>query len=410
MERKQFEIACPCCSSLILVDVRTGQILRTRKATPLDEAGRPVGSQGDWNEALGRVQGRKEGGQSKLDAALDREKRREQDLDDLFKRAKKRPKRAIRRIHPPPDPPAVVAGATHRRIVVAPPRWLGYDLRPMNPSRYQAVKAYKNQAFLNSPDARLLRILSEYLEPQARFRELQIRDTIVIFGSARILSREQAEAELTRARSEAGDVERAEVNLKMSHYYEATRELAFRLTEWSKGLEGNDRRFAVCSGGGPGIMEAANRGASEAKGVNVGLNISLPFEQEGNPYITRRLAFEFHYFFMRKYWFAYLAKAIVAMPGGFGTFDEFMEVVTLIQTFKIKKRMPVVLFGNEYWNEVVDFDAMAKWGTISPEDLELFHRTDSVDDAFEYITGELAHYLTEKVHDDGEEAPVESVG
>jgi uncharacterized protein (TIGR00730 family) len=277
----------------------------------------------------------------------------------------------------------------------------------VNPSRYQSVKAYDNSAFLNSPDARVLRILAEYLEPHARFRDLQIRDTIVVFGSARTLSREQAEAELARAKSEQGDVARAEVNVRMSHYYEATRELSFRLTEWSKALGGKDRRFVICSGGGPGIMEAANRGASEARGVNIGLNISLPFEQEGNEYITRKLGFEFHYFFMRKYWFAYLAKAIVAMPGGFGTFDEFMEIVTLIQTFKIKKRMPVVLFGMEYWNEVVNFDAMAKWGMISPEDLALFYRTDSVDDAFEHITEQLAFYLKKS---EGEGAPAATVG
>ena len=282
----------------------------------------------------------------------------------------------------------------------------------MNPSRFQSVKAYKNQAFLNSADARVLRILSEYLEPHARFRELQVRDTIVIFGSARIPSREQAEEALAEARSKGKDspeVTRAQADLKMSEYYEATRELAFRLTEWSKALEGKDRRFAICSGGGPGIMEAANRGASEAKGLNIGLNISLPFEQEGNAYITRRLAFEFHYFFMRKYWFTYLAKAIVAMPGGFGTLDEFMEVVTLIQTFKIKKRMPVVLFGNDYWSEVVNFEAMAKWGTISPEDLDLFHRTDSVDEAFDFITSELAHYLKEAEAESDEATPAESI-
>jgi len=279
----------------------------------------------------------------------------------------------------------------------------------MNPSRFLPVKAYKNHAFLNSPDARILRILSEYIEPQARFRELQVRDTIVIFGSARIPSREQAEESLAKARKDGDDVARAEVDLKMSSYYEATRELAFRLTEWSKGLEAKGRRFAICSGGGPGIMEAANRGASEAKGLNIGLNISLPFEQEGNPYITHRLAFEFHYFFMRKYWFAYLAKAIVAMPGGFGTLDEFMEVVTLIQTFKIKKRMPVVLFGTEYWSEVVNFEAMAKWGTISAEDLDLFHRTDSVDDAFDFITGELAHYLDEDELESDEATPAETI-
>ncbi|HTF89450.1 MAG TPA: LOG family protein [Planctomycetota bacterium] len=281
--------------------------------------------------------------------------------------------------------------------------------------RFRSVKAYKNEAFMASPDARLLRILSEYIEPASRFEDLQVRDTIVIFGSARILPRDKAEAALEAARAGGGDVAKAERMLKMSHYYECTRELAFRLTEWSKSLdvrvktkagEKEERRFVICSGGGPGIMEAANRGASEAKGVNIGLNIALPFEQEVNPWITRRLAFEFHYFFMRKYWFAYLAKGIVAMPGGFGTLDEFMEIVTLIQTLKIKKKLPMVLFGTEYWDEIINFDAMAKWGMINPEDLNLFHRTDSVDDAFEYITRELRHYLDDPQPVTGLDSPI----
>jgi uncharacterized protein (TIGR00730 family) len=266
----------------------------------------------------------------------------------------------------------------------------------MTESRFRAVKAYKNENFLSSPDARPLRILAEYLEPQSRFDELRVRDTIVFFGSARIPSREVAAAELEAAKAGKGDLQRAEMRLKMSRYYEDTRELAARLTNWSKSLEGTDRRFVVCSGGGPGIMEAANRGASEAKGENIGLNISLPFEQVDNPYITRRLAFEFHYFFMRKYWFSYLAKAMVVMPGGFGTFDEFMEVVTLVQTLKIKKRLPIVLFGMEYWNEVIRFEPMVKYGTISPEDLNLFYRTDSVDDAFSFLVKELETHVLGK--------------
>lgn len=259
----------------------------------------------------------------------------------------------------------------------------------MSSSRYQPVKAYENQAFLGSPDARVLRILSEYLEPHARFRELAVRDTIVVFGSARILSREKAETLLAEARANGGDVAAAERALHMSRYYEAARELSARLTTWSKSLQGSERRFVICSGGGPGIMEAANRGASEAKGVNIGLNISLPFEQEENPWITRRLGFEFHYFFMRKYWFAYLAKAIVVMPGGFGTLDEFMEIVTLVQTLKIKKKLPIVLFGTEFWSEVLNFEPLIRWGTISPGDLDLFLRTDSIDEAFDFLTREL---------------------
>ena len=266
----------------------------------------------------------------------------------------------------------------------------------MTQNRYRAVKAYKNDEFLSSPDARALRILAEYLEPSTRFDEMGIQDTIVFFGSARILPRDKAEEALAEARANGGDVERAEMRVTMSEYYEATRELARRLTEWSKSVAGHDRRFVVCSGGGPGIMEAANRGASEARGENVGLNISLPFEQNDNPYITRRLSFEFHYFFMRKFWFTYLAKAMVVMPGGFGTLDEFMETVTLVQTLKIKKQLPIVLFGKKFWSEVLNFEPLARYGTISPEDVDLFFQTDSIDDAFEYLTTQLTEHALEK--------------
>jgi uncharacterized protein (TIGR00730 family) len=266
----------------------------------------------------------------------------------------------------------------------------------MTESRFRAVKAYKNDTFLSSADARLLRMMAEYLEPESRFRELRVRDTIVFFGSARVPARDVALAELEAAKKNGGDVEAAQMRVEMSRYYEATRQLAYRLTLWSKSLEGTDRRFVVCSGGGPGIMEAANRGASEARGENIGLNISLPFEQLDNPYITRRLAFEFHYFFMRKFWFSYLAKAMVVMPGGFGTFDEFMEVVTLVQTLKIKKHLPIVLFGSEYWNQVIHFEPMVRYGTISPEDVNLFFRTDSVDEAFEFITKDLSTHALRK--------------
>jgi uncharacterized protein (TIGR00730 family) len=264
----------------------------------------------------------------------------------------------------------------------------------MTESRYRAIKAYKNEEFLNSPDARSLRILAEYQEPFTRFQEFHLRDTIVFFGSARFLSREEAEEKMRQAEAGEGDLEEARKHLARSRYYEAARELSSRLTTWSKGLEGTERRFVICSGGGPGIMEAANRGASEAKGENIGLNISLPFEQNDNRYITRRLTFEFHYFFMRKFWFSYLAKAMVIMPGGFGTLDEFMETATLVQTEKIKKRLPIVLFGTEYWSRVLDFDAMADFGTISPEDVNLFFRTDSVEEAYDYLVRELTeHFL-----------------
>ena len=245
---------------------------------------------------------------------------------------------------------------------------------------------------MESPDARALRIMAEYLEPEKRFADLEVKDTIVFFGSARTLSREAAEAELAAANKGKGDVEEARSRLQMSRYYEDTRELAKRLTLWSKDLTDTGRRFVVCSGGGPGIMEAANRGASEAKGVNIGLKISIPFEQTPNPYITRRLTFEFHYFFMRKFWFAYFAKAMIVMPGGFGTIDELMEILTLMQTLKIKKHLPIVLFGTEFWGQVLDLDAMVDYGTIDRDDLARVFRTDSVDEAFDFITSELTEY------------------
>ncbi len=251
------------------------------------------------------------------------------------------------------------------------------------------LKAYKNEKFLSSKDARGLRILAEYMEPEVRFEEFQVRDTVVFFGSARIIPREDAEKRLETAREHAGDVAAAERDLRMSVYYEAARELAHRLTEWSKNLEGEGCRFIVCSGGGPGIMEAANRGASEAAGINAGLNISLPQEQTDNPYITRELNFEFHYFFMRKFWFVYLAKAIVIFPGGFGTMDEFFEVMTLMQTRKLTKPIPIVLYGGEFWNDVLNLDALVRHGTIDAGDKNLFFETDSVDEAFDFITTEL---------------------
>jgi len=251
-------------------------------------------------------------------------------------------------------------------------------------------KAYRNQGFLNSKDARVLRILAEYLEPKSRFEHHQVDDTIVFMGSARVKSREKAEAELRNAENGGGDVENARMALQMSAYYEAARELAFRITQWSKELDPKTRRFVVCTGGGPGIMEAANRGAAEARGMNVGLTISIPVEEFDNRYVTRELAFHFHYFFMRKFWFAYLAKAVIVFPGGFGTLDELFELLTLAQTRKMTKPMPIVLFGIEYWREVVDFQALVRHGTIHAKDIELMYRTDSVDDAYDWIVLQLA--------------------
>jgi uncharacterized protein (TIGR00730 family) len=262
----------------------------------------------------------------------------------------------------------------------------------MTARRRPRVKAYNNEAFLNSRDARPVRILSEYFEPKSRFERLKVDDTIVFMGSARLKSREEAEAALREAESGGGDVERARTALDMSAYYEAARALAFRLTQWSKTLDPNERRFVVCTGGGPGIMEAANRGAAEARGLSVGLTISMPKEEFDNPYVTRELAFHFHYFFMRKFWFAYLAKAVIVFPGGFGTLDELFELLTLTQTRKLRKSMPIVIFGTEYWRQVVNFDALVRHGTINAADVDLMHRTDSVDDAYEWIV----HHLTER--------------
>jgi uncharacterized protein (TIGR00730 family) len=251
-------------------------------------------------------------------------------------------------------------------------------------------KAYHNAGFLNAKDARPLRILAEYLEPKSRFDRHRVEDTVVFMGSARIKSREAAEEALRKAEAEKGDIERARMTLKMSVYYEAARELANRLTKWSKALDKEERRFVVCTGGGPGIMEAANRGAAEAQGMNVGLTISIPMEEFDNPYVTRGLDVHFHYFFMRKFWFAYLAKAVIVFPGGYGTLDELFELLTLVQTGKLRKAMPIVLFGTQYWREVINFDALAQHGTINARDIELMYRTDSIDEAYDWIVLQLA--------------------
>ena len=259
--------------------------------------------------------------------------------------------------------------------------------------------AYLNAEFLKSQDARIIRILAEYIETSARLRRYRVRDTIVFFGSARSVSPEDALARLKavketveKNKGSAADFElelsRAEHAVKLARYYKDAVELARRLTEWSKALTG-DRHFIICSGGGGGMMEAANRGASIARGKTIGFNIELPFEQDVNPYVSRAMSFNFHYFFIRKFWFVYLAKALVVFPGGFGTMDELFELLTLIQTKKPRKPMPVVLFGTEFWDEIIDFDAFVRWGVISPEDLDIFHKTDSIDEAYEYLTARL---------------------
>ncbi len=260
-------------------------------------------------------------------------------------------------------------------------------------------KAYKNLEFLNSPAARHVRILCEYEETRQRLQNEHIRDTIVFFGSARTRSSEDAAQLLAEAKAAAAAapadaslqdaLERAEAGNRMGRYYDAARDLSKRITEWSL-AQSNGRRYVICSGGGPGIMEAANRGASEVEGGrSIGLGISLPFEQGVNQYVTPELAFEFHYFFTRKYWFLYPCKALVIFPGGFGTMDELFETLTLIQTGKIKKDLPIVLFGTEYWSKIFDLSAMAEFGTISAKDLDLLYQTDSVEDAYGYLTQRL---------------------
>jgi len=254
------------------------------------------------------------------------------------------------------------------------------------------LHAYKNLSFLNSKDARAIRILSEFLEPLSRFKYFGVKDIIVFFGSARIQSPDAAQKKLSEvtARLKKKKVEvlersqeyrRAAKSLEMSAYYKDALELSFLLTKWSRSLK-EKGRFVVCTGGGPGIMEAANRGASRAKGRSIGLNIGLPFEQLPNPYISPELNFEFHYFFMRKYWFMYLGKALVAFPGGFGTLDELMELLTLLQTNKIKKKMTVILYGREYWEHVINFSYLEECGMIGKDDIELFRFADSPKEAF----------------------------
>jgi uncharacterized protein (TIGR00730 family) len=264
-----------------------------------------------------------------------------------------------------------------------------------------APLAYQNEAFINSPDGRILRIMAEYQEPLVRFRREQIQDTVVFFGSARFLGGDAAKKHLTAVEQNDAKCSAAEreKNLKsalagvdMARYYEDARRLAFLLTKWSIQIPARRHRFVVTTGGGPGIMEAANLGAHEAGGKSIGLNINLPFEQCPNPYITPALNFEFHYFFMRKFWFAYLAKALVIFPGGFGTIDELFEILTLAQTDKLAKKILVVIYGSEYWHRIMNFQAFVDAGTVSPEDLNLFKFVDSPEDAFAFLQDGLTEY------------------
>jgi len=300
------------------------------------------------------------------------------------------------------------------------------------PALGSAPLAYENSAFLNGPDGRLMRIVAEYMEPLARFRHERIQDTVVFFGSARFRGREEADHALELldntgsrnpapseeqpasvpdiAAGKASDLQRkrAVAAVAMARYYEDARRLAQMLTRWAAKIPSRRSRFVVTSGGGPGIMEAANRGAYEAGGKTIGMNIRLPFEQSPNPYITPALNFEFHYFFMRKLWFAYLAKALVVFPGGFGTLDEMFEILTLAQTQKLAKKITVVVYGSDYWKKVFNMDALVDTGAISPKDIELFKYADTPEDAFELLRDGLTqNYLVPEANAAAAQVPQE---
>src|SRR5271168_3667511 len=263
--------------------------------------------------------------------------------------------------------------------------------------------AYRVAEFMESAPARPLRIMAEYLDPLARLRHAGVADTIVMFGSARMFPRKASEARLERLkktprpRAAAARAERntklreAQAAVHMSRYYEQARELARRITKWSAKFGQNPRRFVICSGGGPGIMEAANRGAADAGGKSIGLNIQLPHEQYPNPYISRDLNFDFHYFFMRKLWFAQLAKALIVFPGGFGTMDELWEMLTLLQTGKLSSHHLILIYGRKYWNEVLNWKAMVRWGTINQKEFNMLEFADTVDEAFARVRRDLQY-------------------
>ncbi|MBD3426915.1 MAG: lysine decarboxylase [Candidatus Omnitrophica bacterium] len=262
------------------------------------------------------------------------------------------------------------------------------------------IKAYDNSEFLHSPAARTLRVLAELMEPATRFRRNKVHNTVVFFGSARSFPQKKAKKKLKQIEQTLAsrrtpsaklkrEHEQAKRDVVMSRFYEDAVRLSEKLTSWFLGLEKKDKYFMVCSGGGPGIMEAANRGATNVKGRSVGLNISIPSEQVPNLYQTKDISCEFHYFFVRKFWFFYLAKALVIFPGGYGTLDELFELLTLIQTKKTKKKMPVVLYGKDFWNEAINFEALIRWGVISKHEVKLFKIFDDPDTAFEYLKENL---------------------
>jgi uncharacterized protein (TIGR00730 family) len=274
------------------------------------------------------------------------------------------------------------------------------------PKPQHAPKApHEDRAFMSSTPARPIRILAEYIHPLTQLKQEGIGDTIVMFGSARIESHETAAARYTglknrktgrmnkeRLKHHNATLREAKNALEMSRYYEEARQLSHRLTTWALSLGPRPRRFVVCSGGGPGIMEAANRGAFEAGGKSIGLSIELPHEQFANPYISPELSFNFHYFFMRKLWFAQIAKALIVFPGGFGTMDELWEMMTLSQTGKMPKHTLILIYGRKYWHDVLNLKGMVRWGTINQEEYDLLQYADNVEEAFEVIRSGLEKY------------------
>jgi len=262
--------------------------------------------------------------------------------------------------------------------------------------------AYRNLRFMESSDARTLRIVSEYFDPAARMRRAGVQHTVVFFGSARILPRSVAVERLQdmEARAKDGsvssllaDIKQARMDVHMSRYYEDARQLAGLITKWAMTLHSNPRYLVVCSGGGPGIMEAANRGASEAGGKSMGLNITLPMEQSPNLHISPELSMTFRYFFMRKLWFAQPAQALIVFPGGFGTMDEMWEFLTLIQTHKMGHPVTILLYGSKFWKRAVNFGWLLEAGTISKDDLKLIRFADSPQQAFALLKSELGQRL-----------------
>jgi uncharacterized protein (TIGR00730 family) len=277
----------------------------------------------------------------------------------------------------------------------------GKRLKPQH-----ATKApHDNRHFMASTPARPIRILSEYIYPLAQLKKEGIGDTIVMFGSARIESHETAAARYTRLKGKKTRsysekrlkqhrmaLRDAKSALEMSRYYEEARQLSHKITTWALSLGPKPRRFVICSGGGPGIMEAANRGAYEAGGKSIGLSIELPHEQFANPYISPELSLNFHYFFMRKLWFAQIAKALIVFPGGFGTMDEMWEMMTLSQTGKMDKNTLILIYGRKYWNDVLNLKAMVRWGTINQEEFGQLRFADTVDEAFETVRERLEKF------------------